>query len=254
MVQKKERVLPPLALGEESGDIIMGVKRKGGDGGQSSSGEDDEDYEERRALSSTRRRAALNDEAALARCRPMLDPSLPFVETLIVDYALEVNTEDDLEREVALYNATLKAVQEGRRLLKESGEKVDRPADFFCEMLKSDEHMARVKDELLFQQKKMEAFEKRKERQHQVKFSKSVKAEKVAEKAARKKEAAKEVSEFRKEASARGRKFGRRKQEAKDKKWGFGGRNKAMKKKNDAKSINDTSDFNPKRGKEKRRK
>ena len=71
-----------------------------------------------------------------------------------------------MEREVAFYNSTLGMVRDARDRLVASGEPYKRPEDFFCEMIKSDTHMAKVKDSLIFQQKKMKAFEQRKERQH----------------------------------------------------------------------------------------
>ena len=52
----------------------------------------------------------------------------------------------------------------------------DRPADYFCEMLKSDQHMQKIKEKLIFEERKMEAFEKRKENQKMRKFAKQVKA------------------------------------------------------------------------------
>jgi len=148
-------------------------------------------------------------------------------------------------------------------------------------MVKSDAHMARVKDELIFQQKKMDAFEKRKERQHQLKYSKAVQAERLKQKAAQRKEALREARDLSKGADAarrrllgdddagdpadalkgggtpassprrapsRFKKSSSRKQDAKDRKWGFGGRKRGAKR-NDAKSIADMGDFRPKRGK-----
>ena len=179
--------------------------------------------------------------------------------------------DDDLEREVAFYNMTLALVQEGREKVLALKEKFKRPGDFFCEMLKSDAHMARVKDDLIFQQKKMEALEKRKERQQTLKFSKAVQERAKMEKAEQKKAGQREVAEWRAEAAKkRGsgalldddkgddfpgagggpNKKPRKsfKQLNKDKKWGFGGRKRGLKK-NDSKSIADLSGFNPTRGK-----
>lgn len=228
----------------------------------------EEDLLERHALAADldnglKGKDTIDDQAGITRCLNLvMDDSAPFLETLVLDYAapLEAASDDDLEREVAIYNATLTAVREGRRrLVEEHGEPFERPEDFFCEMMKSDTHMARVKDELIFQQKKMEAFEKRKERQHQLKFNKAVKAEKVASQAAKKKDALEEAVAFRKQAAVRGKSLetGRparksRKREAKDRRWGFGGRKRGLKR-NDAKSINDMSDFHPTRGKTKRK-
>ena len=45
---------------------------------------------------------------------------------------------DDLKREVAFYNATLKAVNLAQMRLKDSGILFARPDDFFAEMVKTD--------------------------------------------------------------------------------------------------------------------
>ena len=106
---------------------------------------------------------------------------------------------DDLARELAFYEQALAAVKEGRERLKTQGVGWKRPDDFFCEMLKSDAHMANVKDKLIFEQKKMEAFEQRKERQAQKKFSKARQADQVAEKSAAKKESIEALNKWRKD-------------------------------------------------------
>ncbi|KAJ8604315.1 hypothetical protein CTAYLR_002563 [Chrysophaeum taylorii] len=213
--------------------------------------EDDDDdsegsAEEAALAENTKKKGkARRDEAGLERAAASLDTGLPWLETLVLESRFTTNVQDDLEREVAIYNATLGLVKEGKHKLSELGEPVERPPDFFCEMLKSDAHMARVKDELIFQQKKMEAFEQRKARQHQLKFAKAVQASKKAEKVAKKKEALRQVSEFRKQQSKK-----KTNQSLKDRKWGFGGQKKGRKK-NDAKSINDLSSFDPRKGKKK---
>ena len=57
-----------------------------------------------------------------------------------------------------------------------------RPKDYFCEQVKSDAHMAKVKDRLLLEEKKIENFEKRLERDSNRKFNKQVAALKKQEK------------------------------------------------------------------------
>ena len=115
-----------------------------------------------------------------------------------------------------------------------------RPTDFLAEMLKSDDHMARVKQRLVFEQQKMDAFEQRKQQQEYKKVSKKLQAEKKKEKALRKKTNTKRSaddyrghtagSKFDDAGPARKRgKFyddqGRsQKRQAKDRKFGFGGR------------------------------
>ena len=52
---------------------------------------------------------------------------------------------------------------------------ISRPDDFFAEMLKSDEHMAKVKGRLLKQQTKIKTFEEKKARAENKKFHKALK-------------------------------------------------------------------------------
>jgi len=56
----------------------------------------------------------------------------------------EVDVNDDLNRELAFYKQALGAVQEGRKRLLAEGIPFSRPADYFAEMIKDDEHMDKV--------------------------------------------------------------------------------------------------------------
>lgn len=75
---------------------------------------------------------------------------------------------------MTFYNQSLLAVKEGRRLLEELGVPTRRPNDFFCENVKTDTHMNRIKDRLLLEEKKMSAFDLRKQRETNRKFNKQV--------------------------------------------------------------------------------
>jgi len=127
--------------------------------------------------------------------------NLPFGETLAVvsDAFVEIeNSEDDLQREVEFYNQALANVKQARNLLDEENTPHMRPLDYFAEMVKSDDHMARVKQNLLFEKKKIEAFEQRKQQKEYKKYAKKMQAEKIKEKSAlkkRKDEVAKEFKE-----------------------------------------------------------
>ena len=58
-----------------------------------------------------------------------------------------------------------------------------RPADYYAEMVKSDEHMEKVKRVLLEQKKDREEVEKRKKQREQKKFGKAVQARVLKERA-----------------------------------------------------------------------
>lgn len=132
--------------------------------------------------------------------------------------------------------------------------------------------MAKVKDRLIFETKKMDAVAQRKDNKEQKLRSKETHANKLAEKAKRKKDHFKAVDEWQKTAASnRGQalrddedgaylaQLGSRgwtdrdgnlqsgpnkKRMAADKKYGHGGKRGRFKQ-NDAKSLNDMSDFNP---------
>ena len=124
------------------------------------------------------------------------------------------------------------------------------------------EHMARIKDRLIFENKKMEAVAQRKSNKEQKLRAKEAQSNKLAEKARRKKDHFKAVQEWAQSAaSQRGgavndkadEGFLRRmnngpnkKRQAADRKYGFGGKRGRFKKTNPA-TLNDMSAYN-KRG------
>lgn len=125
--------------------------------------------------------------------------------------------------------------------------------------------MARVKDRLIFENKKIEAVAQRKANKEQKLRSKEAHSNKVAEKARRKKENMNFVNDWAKTAASnRGgkssdnddqgflrkmqsgdNKGSNKKRIAANKKYGFGGKRGRFKQ-NDPKSMNDMSAFNPK--------
>lgn len=206
------------------------------------------------------------NKEGLLKCIADLDLDLGFAETMQIDeFVLDITDEnDDLDREMNFYNHTLQAVQLGRKKLEKLGIPTSRPTDYFCENMKSDAHMAKVKDRLLLEEKKMEAFEKRKNQEQNRKYNKQVAALRKEEKTLDKKNQIKQVAQLRKnqdsdEGSVEGKlqnilkpkKFGDKslKRKNMDKKYGFGGKDRKRAKLNDKKSLNDLSDFNPRGGK-----
>ncbi|CAB9505401.1 processing protein EBP2 [Seminavis robusta] len=181
------------------------------------------------------------------------------------DTGNKIDIHDDLNREVAFYDVALEAVQLARTKCKQAGIPFARPDDFFAEMVKTDDHMARVKDRLIFENKKIEAVAQRKSNKEQKLRSKEAHSNKIAEKARRKKDNMNFVDDWAKgAASNRGGKYndqddqvylrkmqGRdnngpnKKRMAANKKYGFGGKRGRFKQ-NDPKSMNDMSGFNPK--------
>uniref|UniRef100_A0A7S3LLH5 rRNA-processing protein EBP2 n=1 Tax=Aplanochytrium stocchinoi TaxID=215587 RepID=A0A7S3LLH5_9STRA len=199
-----------------------------------------------------------------------LDPKFPFEETLafVAEKELEIEeVEDDLKREVEFYNQALNAVKLSRKQLDKAGVKHMRPVDYFAEMVKSDKHMGRVKQHLLFEKQKMEGFERRKQQKEFKKYSKQLQAEKQKQKGAQKKKVKELANQYRgktpdalatlgssgmnkkrERATNNEAKFRQSaKRQAKDKKYGSGYVKGS--KKNSAKSSADMSDFSTKKNK-----
>ncbi|GLC34406.1 hypothetical protein PLESTB_000731900 [Pleodorina starrii] len=191
------------------------------------------------------------------------------------------NVEDDLARELAFYNQALSAAQHAIRRFEEAGAPWLRPLDYYAEMVKSDEHMAKVKEQLMFEQKQIEAAEERRKQREAKQYGKQVQLAKQKERNADKKRQITEISKLRKQREKSGfegeldmdeqlaeleqkrplnlKQLGQRgpkntkapnkKRQMKDAKFGFGGR-KALKKQNDAYSAANMDDYKPGRFKE----
>jgi len=225
---------------------------------------------------------AYNREGLL-KCLQDLDTAeLPFVQTLrIEEFDLQISNElDDVEREMNFYSHALSAVQVGRAKLQELGYPLQRPNDFFCEQVKSDAHMTRIKDRLLIEEKRMEAFEQRKNREQNRKYNKQLVLMKKETKNKEKKQLLDEIDELKEQSREQGAEKTHskyldknasmskdeklekilknhddksssqsKKRKIMDSKYGFGGKDRKKSKQNDAKSLNDFSDFNPRGGK-----
>lgn len=114
------------------------------------------------------------------------------------------DAEDDLERELAFYNQALEAAQTAIRRFEAAGIAWQRPADYYAEMVKSDEHMTKVKEQLLYEKQQIEAADQRKKDREAKKFSKQVAAERAKEKAQGKKAAITGISKLRKQREKSG--------------------------------------------------
>ncbi|EQC41911.1 hypothetical protein SDRG_00766 [Saprolegnia diclina VS20] len=255
--------------------------------------EDDEEEIERRLVEEMQSKAAAETSAiynkdAMLRLANDLDLKQKFAWTETLDTCkvpLELsNAHDDLKREVAFYNQTLASVKDAKaRLLKEKLP-YKRPDDYFAEMLKSDAHMARVKDKLIYEQKKIAAVEERKKSQAHKKVAKELQTQKTKQRLQEKNDTLDAVKQWKKrkntnnsggtvvedddgsfdkmlDGAANKRKRdgddGRdakrpkvnKKREVANKKWGSGGKTRADKK-NSKKSTNDMSSFSRSRNNE----
>lgn len=109
------------------------------------------------------------------------------------------DVEDDLGRELAFYNQALAAAASAIARFEASGAPWRRPADYYAEMVKSDEHMAKVKDRLMYEQQQIEEAEERRKAREQKAYAKQVQAQKERERAADKKRQIEAVQQLRKQ-------------------------------------------------------
>ena len=152
------------------------------------------------AKASRVQRIKINNEAALTRIysdirldSPSSSSKLPWIETMRVTYPTSISSEvtdveNDLERELAFYKQALHAAIEGKKLVEASGTPFTRPADYFAEMVKTDEHMERIRQKLLDESAAIKASEAAKKQRELKKFGKKVQVEKLQERIRNKKE------------------------------------------------------------------
>ena len=110
-----------------------------------------------------------------------------------------VDINDDLARETSFYERALASAEVAVSKLKALGVSVRRPDDFYAEMVKSDEHMKRVRAELIFEQTSMETKDERRKAREQKRYGKQVQAEKLKERTLQKKDSIKSLDKWRKQ-------------------------------------------------------
>jgi len=97
------------------------------------------------------------------------------IETSTTEIPEYLNPDDDIKRELIFYNIAKENAIKGMIELKKLGEKLNRPDDYFVEMLKSDEQMAKVKKLIINEQQYIKRFEAKKQKMQNIKFAKSMK-------------------------------------------------------------------------------
>ncbi|KAF2746008.1 Ebp2-domain-containing protein [Sporormia fimetaria CBS 119925] len=214
-------------------------------------------------------RLTINNTTALTAALNRI--SLPYskltfseYQTITSDEPVEIeDVEDDLNRELAFYKQSLSAVKDARAKLTAEGVPFSRPVDYFAEMVKSDEHMGKIKQKLVDEAAgKKAAAEARKQRDLK-KFGKQVQVAKLQERAKEKRETLEKINTLKRKrqgaevtntqeddlfdveldkattAPSNDRQKPNHKRAKKDHKYGFGGK-KRHAKSNDAFSTSDT--------------
>nr|KAJ3414946.1 rRNA-processing protein and EBNA1-binding protein ebp2 [Polyrhizophydium stewartii] len=156
----------------------------------------------------TEKEYANKKEALLARLQDIqLDPRMPWVETQALTSTKAAqdsidDVHDDLKRELAFYEQALESAQKGRAMLVKAGIPFSRPTDYFAEMVKTDEHMARVRQRLIDEAESIKASELARKQREIKKFGKKVQQEKLAERERAKKESLEQIKLARKKSAS----------------------------------------------------
>ena len=132
-------------------------------------------------------RLTINNTTALLKALKSISPPISAVsftdhQTITTSSPVSIpDINDDLTRELAFYRQCLDAANEARKLLKKDGVPFSRPVDYFAEMVKSDEHMGKIKQKMTGEAAdKKAAAEARKQRDLK-KFGKQVQIAKLQE-------------------------------------------------------------------------
>lgn len=145
------------------------------------------------ALASRHNRIRINNTEALQRVYedmrldgPSTSGKMPWIETMSLVYehatADEVpDAQNDLDRELSFYRQSLAAAIRGRELVLAANVSFSRPNDYFAEMVKTDEHMERVRQRLLDESASIKASEDAKRQRELKKYGKKIQTEKLFE-------------------------------------------------------------------------
>lgn len=162
---------------------------------------------------------------------------------------------NDFRRETMFHRQAQGAVIDGIARLKKLGLRTIRPDDYFAEMVKTDDHMQKVRENLMKKQFETQRSEKVRQLRTQAKVGKQMQIEATLKKHAEKRQMLEEIKKYRKgkrqdlnflDDKKTSQKSLKKKSEAKmkikNKKFGFGGKKKDSKR-NTKVSSADVSDY-----------
>ena len=182
----------------DAGDILDGTEsiddEMNDDSGDDDNDEEDIPISDIESLASDQRedilphqRLTINNTAALQKAYKSI--ALPY-STLFFSVHQSITTatpvsipdvNDDLNRELAFYKQCLDAANEGRSTLQKEGVPFARPNDYFAEMVKSDEHMGKIKQKMADEAASKRASSDAKRQRDLKKFGKQVQVAKLQE-------------------------------------------------------------------------
>ncbi|KAJ4984872.1 rRNA processing protein [Stagonosporopsis vannaccii] len=145
-------------------------------------------------------RLTINNTAALTAALKRIE--LPYSKLAFSEYQSVTTTEpveiadidDDLNRELEFYKQCLSSVKDARGRLKKEGVPFSRPADYFAEMVKSDEHMGKIKQKLIDEAAGKKASAEARKQRDLKKFGKQVQVAKMQERAKEKRDTLEQIN------------------------------------------------------------
>lgn len=152
-------------------------------------------------------RLTINNSAAIntsLKRVSFITSQTPFSEhnSLVSQEPIEVpDPNDDLNRELAFYKVCQSAAITARGLLKKEGVPFTRPADYFAEMVKSDEHMGRIKKKLYDEAASKKASADARKQRDLKKFGKQVQVAKLQQRHKDKRETLEKINALKKSES-----------------------------------------------------
>ncbi|ORX54708.1 Ebp2-domain-containing protein [Piromyces finnis] len=236
--------------------------------------DEEEEEEEEEQEQEEQERPAINNIPALNKRynEIRLDTpgvKIPWIELQAITYNKDLGIDDktvhdDLKRELAFYEQGLAAALEGRKKYKELNKPFSRPDDYFAEMVKTDEQMSKIRQNMIEESESIKNAEAAKRQRDLRKYGKKVQTEKLLEKNKNKKMEMEKINRLKRKRSdnndddfdvsldfndndnKNNKPQKSKKRLAKDKKFGYGGKKRGSKQ-NTAESSADMSGFSHKK-------
>lgn len=279
--------------GKENGEEHDSENRDNGEEDEAEGAEEEDDDDDDIPLSELsdedredivpHQRLTINNSAAITasiKRISFITAKTPFSEhnSLVSQEPIKVSDpNDDLNRELAFYKVCQSAAATARSLLKKEGIPFTRPSDYFSEMVKTDEHMGKIKEKLFDEAVAKKAAADARRQRDLKKFGKQVQVAKLQQRQKEKRETLEKINALKKKRKAdssaptddaenlfdiaieEAGKFDSRKRtrsggeggpstkrQKKDQKYGFGGK-KRFSKSGDAVSSGDLRSFSVKK-------
>lgn len=172
--------------------------------------EDEDDEEDDEDDEGPREKVFANNQKALKKAFNRL--RLPWEATRFVEHqtlttsapihTLVENIEDDTQRELAFYKASLEATSIAKKKLLQQKIAFHRPLDYFAEMLKTDDHMEKLKQRLIQEESEKLARQEARRQRNLKKFGKQVQIQTLQKRQQEKKDTLDKIKSLKKKRGA----------------------------------------------------